>query len=332
MSNEHQELWTIRGNEPVIWQIPCYVMRENRAELSVFEAVPLLKIHKAAFDAHMEQFARKETGLWLIAKSELNRIGTPMEAGTDPETCFAWERPRKAKRPEFRPNLRKNRDDFLDALYLDGVGESRDEVEHWWYVFCQHALNWLVNRERPVDMYFADLVPLPFVNHWLHLMERRRFNMWRRRKTLTKRENLEKYLTEPHLLAGDKGNVIRRKLELELKPLWWETIKRVETERRHRLGSDEYAAAVKASIKRAIPAAVRIVRTYVAQKNSLVVGFEPGRVSSNSRIRTFPKPEKRPEPDWGTSPQYRTAVLKWQAFHRRRAERLSRQNAGLSAV
>lgn len=326
MMSAHEELWRIRGSKPVLWTIPFYVVWQHRVEGTSFPAVPLLRIQQQAMEDRLKAFGRKVNGQWMLTRSALRELGERVEAGTDPETCLSWESPRLSQNPKFHPERRQERDAFLDALYQQGVGSSRDEVEHWWYVFCQHALDWLINKELPIDMYFASLVPLPFRNEWLELAGNRAHETSHHSNTLNKKEFFYRWARSNALLAGSPGHMIRRKVELEMLPLWWKTMKRVEEVRKSRLDDREYAQSILESVTKAIPRAYQIFRHYSGQKHAFNVIFPASGMVGVPTLRTHQRRERKRPPNWGTSDKYRKARERLESLRRKR---LQRKNAPL---
>lgn len=322
----HDELWRIRGSKPVLWTIPFYVTWQNKIEGASFPAVPLLRIQQQAVEERLLFHGRKVNGQWMLTRSALRELGEKVESGTDPETLLSWESPRLSQLPKYKPERRQERDAFLDALYQAGVGSSRDEVEHWWYIFCQHALDWLINKESAVDMYFVKLIPLPFRNEWLEMASKRAEERSNHFNSLNKKEFFYKWAGSWAVLAGSPGHTIRRKVELQMLPMWWKQMKRVEEVRRSRLDEFHYAQSVLESITRAIPRAHKIFRDYCGQTHAFRAVFAKSSVAGVRRIRTFIRPERKPTPKWGTSDKYRRGV---EYLESRKRKRLLRKNGPL---
>lgn len=331
-----EELWTVRGGKPVVWQIPVYVTwNEDGPEGAVFPSVPLLRIQQKAFDELMVSRARKVNGLWMIIRSELRRVAKPAKSGSDPETLLAWERTRMDQNPSNQPEKREERDAFINALYLNGAGKSRDDVAHWWFLFCDHALDWLINKERPIDMFFLRLTPLPFRPNWIERTEKQRHNCRGNKNFLTP-ERFGAWMNDGKLLGVNSDGTISRHVALEHLPLWWKTIKRVESTRIQSLNPARYAAAVIDSVLHAIPAATRIYRNWLVNKSLATAVYVEGRSPGSSRFEACPSPSRRPTPLWGTSDKYRHAlwILKPEKVRElsRKSKALSRKNGKLPAV
>jgi hypothetical protein len=333
-----EELWSIRGYDPVQWSIPFYVTPQGPSEeSSAFPAIPLLRIQQSAVNARLKPRARLVNGIWMITRLNLHQIGTMATAGVDPETLLAWDR-KPLKQALKRPEKNVEREEFLDALYQVGIGKSREEIAHWWYVFCNHALDWIINKERPVDMFFTRIHPMPYRANWIERTEARRMKLYSKRQSLMQPDWLKKWFENSTLLGLNRDGTINRHMTLEFMPLWWQTIKLVEQTRLQRLKRFRYAACVIESIRQASPAAARIYRTWLAQKKALPALFNPGRAAGDVWIGPCPIVVEKwgPTADWGTSPKYRIAVRnshpEMAAKLDRRSKALLRKNGKLPAL
>ena len=323
----HEELWTVRGSSPVLWRIPFYVTWNEKApEGALFSAVPLLKIQQAAADRVMRENGRRVKGMWMMTRADLRKVGELAKDGTDPETLLVWERPRTAKQPRYRSTKFRERDDFLDALYLLGVGQSQEEVAHWWYLFCNHALDWVINKERPVDMFFAKITPLPFRVNWQEKANKTRLEMLCKRHVFTHGNYLDDWFKRGSPLGLNADGTIHRYLQVELMPFWWKTIKQVERTRLKRLKSERYAEYVATAIDRATPAAKRIFKTWVAQAGAAYALYPISGSKSRPGIVQRPGYAPRPVAIFGTSKKYRDAL--W-SFHRKKFKELQRKSRAL---
>lgn len=320
-----EELWIIKGRLPVLWTIPVYAQWESKCEASVFPAIALLRSQERALNYLLSTHARKVKGMWLMTTTALEEVGRLADPGTDPESVFSWERPRGVYKPSYWSRARligePLRKEFLDSLYQDGAGNSRDEVEHWWYIFCNYAFNWLINTEKPLDMYFVRLVPLPFRHEWVSILD-----------SIHADKRQTEHFNDPYMLGGSVGNVIRRTIDAELLPTWWKSVRRVERTRLSRLTSEQYAESVRASIMRAIPAARRLYRYHVAKKTALRVGFRPGSIRGSESVVTFGHDKDRPDPRIRTHRTLKQSAAFFREFRKRTAKVVARKNAGLPTV
>lgn len=239
------EKWLVRGRDPVLWTVPFYVHWIDGGTGDIYYAIPLRSNQEDAVRRLMNQVAKPFQGMWRISRPDLEQIATKLPDSTDPENVFSWERPRIAQAPEFHPEKRKERDEFLDALYQKGVGKSRDEIEFWWQIFCKHAFDWLTNSGKPVDLYFCKLHNSPLRHNWRQIVLSRLPYLGRticsttqaERKFHVERSGLLDELVSLDMLALHKKEAYcLRHVEVEHSALWWKTVKRVELTRRKKLG------------------------------------------------------------------------------------------------
>lgn len=272
MTDPHQ-LWVLRGGFPVLWTVPYYVDWITEREAHMYAAVPLLAKHELAIRERLKMIATQDRGLWLIKRMDLEKIADRVPDGSDPQVLFSWERPRLAQDPEHQPEKRVDRDEFLDALYQKGVGTSRNEVEFWWNQFCLHSLDWLINKEKPVDMYFLRLHNCPYRQNWKQIILNRfpKFG-WvlshttddDRRHAADKRGLTEELLCLDLLAMDKKHGICYRHVEVEHKPSWWKNVSRVERARLRLLQSSAYAGQFMQSVRRRLGISLRIYTQWLA--------------------------------------------------------------------
>lgn len=222
-----------------------------------FFATPLMVKQQKAVEHVLNQAGEPYRGMWRIRRTHLEQIGE-VTTGGDPENYFAWERPKMSQLPEFQPERRLERDEFLDAIYAAGVGKNRTEVEYWWNQFCKHALDWLVNKDKPVDMYFIRLHNSGYRANWKAVLLGRfpklgqllSHTLGKDQHYFAHKSGLLDQMTCLDLLAMNRERgVCYRMVEVEHRPQWWKNILRVEKTRHRRLGSAGYAKYFLESIR-----------------------------------------------------------------------------------
>ncbi len=160
----------------------------------------------------------------------------------------------------------RDRREFLAYVHACGVGQSLGEVQQWWYHFCNAALDWLINKERPVDFYFLKLHQSPYRQDWKDIVSRSvpHKNEGHKLKVLVGHEELLKRLTQLDLLAM-QGSCCLRNVEIQHCPLWWSTSLRGERKRLKKLGPERYAKVFLESVERRLAATLHIYAEYVKQ-------------------------------------------------------------------
>lgn len=265
-------MWILRGGEPVLWTVPVYVKWITEEWGTLFYALPLLAKQQEAVDAVLAKFATPAKGMWEVRKIALERFAT-LSAGGDPQTFFSWERPRLVRQSQVAKEERKEITEFLDALYQAGVGKSREEVEYWWLQFCNHALDWLLNKEKPVDMYFLRLHNCPYRQNWRQAILSRfqkvgkllAHSRGKDREFYAVRSGVTDELLCLDLLAMHRTDgICYRHVEVEHRPRWWKAVLRVERERMVRLGYIGYASYFMASVRRRLATTIGIYVDWLA--------------------------------------------------------------------
>lgn len=240
------EIWVVKGRKPVLWTVPFYATWINDNEAHVLYAVPLMGKHALWVSKFMDIAATRHEGQWLISRGQLQVIAERVSG--DPENYFSWERERveKPKQVTFR---RPDLDEFLDSFYQSGIGKSRGEVAFWWLSFCKHAQDWLINKEKPVNMYFVRLHNSPYRINWRHALLSRFPKLGRvachltrdRRDALLAQVGLDEVLMSPDLLAFKQNDrTCYRHVEVEHTRIWWKNVNLVEKERLRMLGPYAY--------------------------------------------------------------------------------------------
>lgn len=257
------ELWIIRGNRPVLWTIPMYAKHVTGYEVELVTAVPILKLHERALRARVEEVGRIANGIYYVAIQKLREIAKAVPS-QDPELLFSWNTLRADQRQYAEKFNNPDQIDFLDRMFQNGIGKTRDEVTWWWYQFCNHALETLVAHEKPVDMFFCRLHPSPYRSDWRQQFMGKMFNHVKQHgKTAEDIASDPKFrqLFESPTLASffPDQKVLERRIEVEMKPEWWSNILHVEKTRRSELLSrEQYVQAYEDSCRRFAKAAATL--------------------------------------------------------------------------
>lgn len=254
------ELWTVRGNRPRLWTIPVWVeQKEKRAR--IFAAIPLLATQLRALHWRLtDQGAQREGDEWEISAKKLKLIAMASPV-IDPEYLLTWEHLRSADLPKRKRSISQDQHDFVDDMYLRGIGQSREVLRYWFVEFSNQMLDWLINHERPVDLGFCILHPSPYRLGWQHRIYEGVKNYGQKRGPRHKRAvgQLEK-----RYLIVDQGRHCRRTIEIEFPRTWWKIIDKVESERLELLGDYGYAANFMASVRRREAVSYRLYNQWMA--------------------------------------------------------------------
>lgn len=266
-----QSFWVIWGRSPVRWTMPVHVTWDGN-EATVFPLIaPLPAYIEAAYKDRMMEFSIVlERGMWRLSRLRLLEIG--YERTGNPDEHFSWALPHPATNPALKENVNPDREEFIDALHLAGVGRTRDEVAWWWATFCNHALDWMWNKRKPVNLYAFNLHLLPYRMNWrlaLHAKHRElAATIWKKRRenqmSNSVGKDFLKDLSSTRLLAMHRGKgYVYQHVDVEHLGAWWKLNIRVERRRRKQLGFCGYLSYITDCVRRAIPVATRIYLAYL---------------------------------------------------------------------
>jgi hypothetical protein len=291
-----EELWLMHASSPVKWTVPFYVVtRKGKAEREIFYAVNLMPYHKKIVDAFVTNHARPYNGMWMILLPDLMEIAYQVE-GPNPDELFSWEQKRMPYKDENEAERRKSMDEFLDGLYQKGFG-TRQEIECWWAVFCNHALDWMLNKNKPVDMGFIKLHALYYRSDWMdgvyyklwaNYFVFKKFYVARRARQLW-RETLVGRFFDGRLLAIRPDGRHLRTVNVEYKQSWRDSMLGVEAIRKQHLG-EGYEDYVKADILKKAKTAFRLFRTWTVDSLEACGRASTGRSQRLGRTSLFRTP------------------------------------------
>lgn len=135
------------------------------AEIKPHPSAPLLKIQQAAFDAQMTFLGAEfhDESWWLqeIAAKECCVISML----ADPEEILEWQPLRKDAPANAKEDYA---DPFISDYTRSPFAVIRDNLtaELVWQSFSKFMLHRLLNTQKPVDLYFARIVPLQMRADW----------------------------------------------------------------------------------------------------------------------------------------------------------------------
>lgn len=241
-------LWMIQGRVPVRFTVPMHSKDVECGEVECWLGLVVPPQIQNAVGELMQQHGRSFNGMWRLAACELPKIGLPVEEGRDPFECFSWDRPTGPARTYEDPGKEWDRKDFIDALYTRCLSEDRFKLEWYWTQFCQHALDWLINKERELDMGFCRIIPSPYRSDWLLT--------WTRRGMKPSKAFLD--------FDGTAG-VCRRKLYVLERIAWGHAVRVAETFRLSCLGPDRYCQSIFDSMRRMRSAMIRLYGKFVME-------------------------------------------------------------------
>lgn len=261
------ETWIFRGTQPVVWRIPvnltlkpCSELRGYRVKLRMelphlSPAVPLLRCQREALhkffsgQRHLECVGgewrfKVPRGRPFTTETILAEIGATRAPGEDPEEYLVWGAPRPPL-GKLTP-IQKQRREWLEDLLSRGVGESVEQLAYFWKSFCQHMAHTMLNKEKPVDCYYFRLHNCPLRPCWTAWIGRLGGSQHKKPTGV-----LRHVLGSGNILAFDvEGEHALRHIEIEHAVEWWKLVRKVEGQRRRKLGPEDYARHFQKSLER----------------------------------------------------------------------------------
>lgn len=298
-----KELWVLSGRSPVLWTIPFYVAYDSNGLAVMESAMSLTLRQREAVAERLSLIGERKDGFWHVKRTDLEQAGT-ITAGGDPELYFSWSLPRPQ---DEKPDPDKDqRSEFLDALFMAGVGKSRGELEYYWNQFCRHMLDWLLNKQKPVDLYFLKLHPTPYRANWKQILCGRYPKLWRTvgqksgamRDLILDQSGFREHLLCLDLLAWNmRDGICYRHVEVEHCKGWWSNVRNTERARMINAGVFGYAKNVTDCLKRNLAASLRIYGAYLAQIARPSVAHVEGDAYGEYRfVPNVPRGHTRPYP------------------------------------
>lgn len=271
----------LRGNRPGIWTVPAYGLPYGK-DVCLTIALQL----RPAQLFHVERMlVSAGASNFKIPLISLIHVAEPV-AGEDLEAFYSWGKPQLSQQQRFKPYKRIDRDAFLDALFAKGVGRTRFEVETWWLHFCNHMLDWLLNNDRPVDLYFAMIWPHILRPNWKDAVLKRCRNAGvepsLRFRKFSRSPAMQAELRRTPLVAVTHRGTISRSLELETNSEFTAASAKVDALRLRHLGKEDYANLIIALREAFIPHAARIFLRWLA-----VVRRSSAELVSNGQDRSL---------------------------------------------
>lgn len=298
-----RELWVLSGRSPVLWTIPFYVVYDADGMALMESAMILSARQREAVAERLSLTASIKGQFWCMKPTDLEQAAT-IAAGGDPELYFSWSLPRPEE--EKHTPDRDDRSEFLDALFMAGVGKTRGELEYYFNQICRHALDWLLNKQKPVDLYFVKLHPTPYRANWKQILCSRYPKLWRavgtktgpRRELMLLQSGFTDDLLCLDLLAYNvKDDYCYRRVEVEHCKTWWSNVKNTERARMAGRGVYDYAKNVTDCVKKGMEASLRIYGAYLAQIARPSVAHVEGDAYGEYRfIANVPRGHTRPYP------------------------------------
>lgn len=271
-----REVWSLRG---AYWSLPLGVEwpegQRDMAAIRIGAGIRLLDIQRQAAEARLLAIGGQfYNNRWFVLRAQLEKFCKP-EGFVDPQTVVEW---RPMERVRYRPapmsgdpqtNALKfrGRDEFFHAFCLTGWMSNPYKADLLFTAFCRHMLHWLVNEQRPVDLGFCTLLPVPLRPNWKSLLlDRHRGRVLPTSKVGLMREIAEEVLKKPEYTVWYR---LRKRIFWNLECLperpWYRATMEYERKRKavHEKEFSRYVSAVRDTIRRSLPSLTRLYDNYL---------------------------------------------------------------------
>jgi hypothetical protein len=255
-------LWTLKGPG---WALPILVSWPETNDMAAVELHPqvhLLAIQREAALKRLQEFGYCANGRFWVLGYKLLKIACPAVA-ENPEELVEWSsRYNQTINPEMTPDMK----DFIDDFCRYGWSANPEKTKILWAAMCRHMLEWLLVRNRSLDLGFVELFAPPlradwhnqFIMKWsnrLHGKLRRTFAELMTKSTKTKQE-----IANPEYLASlCDGTVAMRRVQVIHKTAWWKNLFRIEKTR----SKTRYWHEIKSLVEQYHDTALRSLRAYI---------------------------------------------------------------------
>lgn len=265
--------WIINEQD---WSLPVAVAWPDEGDMVNvhLDRVPLLKIQVEALEKKLATVGSKQMSGWWLMKSQLDEIAHPC-AG-DPEREVIW---RPGPAPRFKPGVD---DGFIKSYCRTGLISDPAQAALVFHSFTRHMLSWLLNEQRPVNLGFAELLPVPLRANWLTVLHQKnsgkfssKKSEWRKITAAPTPEKLFAFgaadtLIDPQLFAWcRKDEHLYWSIHTRPKKMWWRMVKAVEMEKKKRLRLAYYKNSVN-TVKHHLP---KLIETYASFLQQVCLPF-----------------------------------------------------------
>lgn len=278
-----RELWLVSQDD---WTIPVFAdPYESAGETKrcLFLVSPAIAILKPQYEAllsviKIHTLSEAHSNAWWMDQSIFRSVACKAQ-GITPKYYYQW----KGKIVEPNPSIPQQADvtdeitgdaeKFLKFIHHSTAIFSMIQLRLFWRAFYQYGLEWLINKQEPIDLGFCRIQPLPFRHNWKEVM----LSKYPKDSPLFNKPDPDCYegirvsgfeldLYSTDLVALDpRHHFVYWKLELVQQKPWHEATKAAEKIRRDAKGPVAYARYYIRQVKARLPAIVGAYRTFIKE-------------------------------------------------------------------
>lgn len=284
------ELWELVGT---YFRLPI-IVRWNDVVAQIQPAsIPMLRRQETAMNELLSEFCKESEGMFYAVRADLAAYAIPSTA-SDPEEIVQWT-PQAPKitvpHEETEPEGEWRASEFAAEYCASKYSIIRDKliVDAVYVSFCRFMLDQLLNKRKPVDLMFCEIIPFMFRKNWVGVMANRDCNSCgplrkgcKRRTKVGKfsrdpeimiKRGLHECLIDEKLLGWDEDHRVPVwSLHVAQKPSFRTMARKVEMARRRRLKS-HYFAWVLTQMKAQLPSALDYYSAFLEEARLPFVDF-----------------------------------------------------------
>lgn len=224
--DKDEPLWELKGPG---WSFPILVEwpeTNDMAAITIHPEVPIIRKHKEAVISRLKEYGYELDGKFWVLGYKLNQIAR-QSIGAEPEDLVEWvSQPHLNSNTELSEEMRE----FIDSFCRLGWSSHPGKMKVMFAALCKHMLDWILVKNRVLDLGFAELSAPPytadwknqFIRRWVHRSEGNIKKMVRRIDGTSRK--IEEELVKPEYAGGMiGGKICMRRIEVTHKMSWWKT-------------------------------------------------------------------------------------------------------------
>lgn len=189
------------------WRLPVYAETQSGGLIEVTLApIPMLKIQRQAAVECLSEFAEHEKdGRWYLTKHSFDQCTLDIKK-QDPEAVVVWN--------SNAIEIPKDADDFVDAYTRSRhaipqhLFQNADTFRIIWNSICNFMLEWMLHKDRPVPLGFANINAFPLRANWKNVVISRVSSLKSNRKIVMQEfaeKEIMRIFSKDHMTAYDEG-------------------------------------------------------------------------------------------------------------------------------
>ena len=308
-----RQLWAIEGPQ---WRMPVWVELQGSMALMDYACPITGEEHMRVKHLVETRSAYWKGNVWNIPLSAMQTCAKPWPSAIeDPAIIKDMDQEPPAQAPPPSPALRLplEQEKFLRAYFeiygltvTGGYQGTMNDMYHLWHSLLTFSQQWLINYNRPLDLGFITLTPVPYRANWKNaaLAQHPYWPGMIKMKSDAQKEilmhscGLAEFLQDPVNMAWNtQTGTIYWSLELHYTPRWWKNISRREARFLETLGAEGYAKRINDIMEKHVVRHAKMFKEWLAQASRPCAEYSPGSSVRRSVLLPYiPDGRMRPIP------------------------------------